>query len=31
MKQIPLPTKERYDALLAQHRIPKKFYPYYLI
>jgi integron integrase len=30
MKQIPQPTKVRYDALLDQHHIPKKFHPYYL-
>ncbi len=30
MKQIPQPTKVRYDALLAQHQIPKKLHPYYL-
>ena len=30
MKQIPQPTKVRYDALLTQHRIPKKLHPYYL-
>ena len=30
MKQIPQPTKLRYDALLAQHQIPKKLHTYYL-
>ncbi len=27
MNQIPQPTKARYDQLLAQHQIPKKFHP----
>lgn len=27
MKQIPQPIKERYDALLAQHQIPKNLIP----
>ena len=30
MKQIPQPTKVRYDALLAQHHIPKRLHCYYL-
>ena len=30
MQQFPQPTKVRYDALLAQRDIPKKFHPYYL-
>ena len=30
MKQIPQATKVRYEALLAQHQIPKKLHPYYL-
>ncbi|CAB1062599.1 Integron integrase IntIPac [Olavius sp. associated proteobacterium Delta 1] len=30
MKQIPQPTKARYDALLAQHHIHRKFHPFYL-
>ena len=27
MKQVPLPTKVRHDALLVQHQIPKKLFP----
>ena len=30
MRQIPLSIEVRYDALLAQHRIPKNLHPYYL-
>ena len=30
MKQIPQPTKVRYDARLAQNQIPKNLHPYYL-
>jgi hypothetical protein len=30
MKQIPQPTKVRYDVLLAQHHIPATLQPYYL-
>jgi len=30
MKQIPQPTKVRYDALLAKHHIPNRLHPYYL-
>ena len=29
MKQIPQPTKVRYDALLAQHQIPQNSQPNY--
>ena len=30
MKQIPQPTKGRYEALLAQHHIPKMDHPNHL-